>query len=78
VQTLLEPWCGYKPSLRILKVFGCLCSTKLSTPNLIADKKEIPGIFVGVAYSLKLPSLLPLKKEIDNGKGRICLYENEQ
>ena len=47
-KTPFEAWYGYKPFLKNLKVFGCLCFTyvpKIKRDKL--DKKAEPGIFVG-------------------------------
>ena len=43
-----EVWYGYKPSLKFLRVFGCLCFTYI--PQVMRDKldKKIEsGIFIG-------------------------------
>ncbi|XP_043805248.1 uncharacterized protein LOC122721479 [Manihot esculenta] len=47
-KTPFEAWYGYKPSLKNLKVFGCLCFTyvpQIKRDKL--DKKAEAGIFVG-------------------------------
>ena len=50
-QTPFEAWYGYKPSLKFLKVFGCVCFVYIpQNKRDKLDKKAIPGIFVG--YSL--------------------------
>lgn len=50
-KTPYEAWYGYKPLLKNLKVFGCLCFTHV--PQIKRDKldkKAEPGVFIG--YSL--------------------------
>ena len=49
--TPFEVWYGYKPSLKFLKVFGCLCFTYIpQVKRDKLDKKAEAGIFVG--YSI--------------------------
>ena len=46
--TPFEAWHGYKPSLKFLKIFGCICFTYVpQVKRDKLDKKAIPGIFVG-------------------------------
>ena len=50
-KTPFEAWTGIKPTLKNLKVFGCLCFSYI--PQVKRDKLEKkfePGVFVG--YSL--------------------------
>jgi len=50
-QTPYEAWCGHKPSLLNLKVFGCLCFSYVpQVKRDKLDKKSEVGIFIG--YSL--------------------------
>ncbi|KAH9805142.1 hypothetical protein KPL71_002337 [Citrus sinensis] len=47
-KTPFEAWYGYKPSLKFLRIFGCLCFThvpQISRDKL--DKRALPGIFIG-------------------------------
>ncbi|KAA0061159.1 Retrovirus-related Pol polyprotein from transposon TNT 1-94 [Cucumis melo var. makuwa] len=47
-KTPVEAWYGYKPSLKFLKVFGCLCFTHV--PQSKRDKldmRALPGVFIG-------------------------------
>lgn len=47
-QTPFEAWYGNKPSLKFLKIFGCLCFTYIpQNKRDILDKKASPGILVG-------------------------------
>ncbi|XP_016690648.1 uncharacterized protein [Gossypium hirsutum] len=47
-QTPFEAWYGYKPSLKFLRVFGCLCFTCIpQVKRDKLDKKAEAGIFVG-------------------------------
>jgi len=47
-KTPFEAWHGYKPSLTLLKVFGCVCFAHVpQVKRGKLDKKAIPGIFVG-------------------------------
>jgi len=51
-QTPFEAWHGYKPLLKNLKIFGCLCFSHIPQPKRDKlDKKAEPGIFIG--YSLQ-------------------------
>ena len=53
-QTPFEAWYEYKPSLKFLKVFGCLCFTYIpQTKRDKLDKKATTGIFVGYSTSSK-------------------------
>ena len=46
--TPFEAWYGYKPSLKFLRVFGCLCFTYIpQVKRDKLDKKSEVGIFVG-------------------------------
>ena len=46
--TPFEVWYGYKPSLKFLRVFGCLCFTYIpQVKRDKLDKKAEAGIFVG-------------------------------
>ena len=43
-----EAWYGFKPNMKNLKIFGCLCFTHV--PQIKRDKldkKTEPGIFIG-------------------------------
>jgi len=54
-QTPFETWYGYKPSLKILKVFGCLCFTYiLQIKREKLDKKAKSGIFIHIVLALRL------------------------
>ncbi|KAK9140896.1 hypothetical protein Scep_010577 [Stephania cephalantha] len=47
-KTPFEAWYGFKPNLKNLKIFGCLCFTHV--PQIKRDKldnKVVPGIFIG-------------------------------
>lgn len=47
-QNTFEAWHGYKPSLKNLKIFDCLCFSYI--PQLKRDKldkKAEPGTFIG-------------------------------
>ncbi|XP_016679117.1 uncharacterized protein [Gossypium hirsutum] len=47
-QTPFEAWYGYKPSLKFLRVFGCLCFTYIpQVKRDKLDKKAEASIFVG-------------------------------
>ena len=47
-QTLFEVFYGYKPSLKFLKIFGCLCFTHvLQSKQDKLDKRSLAGIFIG-------------------------------
>ena len=47
-QTPFEAWYGYKPSLKFLKVFGCLSFTYVpQSKRDKLDKRASPGIFIG-------------------------------
>jgi len=47
-QTPFEAWYGYKPSLKFLKIFGCLCFTHvLASKRDKLDKRASPNIFIG-------------------------------
>ena len=47
-QTPFETWYGYKPSLKFLRMFGCLCFTYIPQVKCDKlDKKAEAGIFVG-------------------------------
>ncbi|KAL8096063.1 hypothetical protein AgCh_037136 [Apium graveolens] len=47
-QTPFEAWYDKKPSLKFLKIFGCLCFTYIpQNKRDKLDKKASPGIFVG-------------------------------
>ena len=55
-QTPFEAWHGYKPLLKNLKIFGCLCFSHIPQPKRHKlDKKVEPAIFIG--YSLQSKSL---------------------
>ncbi|WVZ15866.1 hypothetical protein V8G54_013432 [Vigna mungo] len=46
--TPFEAWYGYKPSLKFLKVFGCLCFTHVPhSKRDKLDRRASPGIFIG-------------------------------
>jgi len=46
--TPFEVWYGYKPSLKFVRVFGCLCFTYIpQVKRDKLDKKSEVGIFVG-------------------------------
>ena len=46
--TTFEVWYGYKPSLKFLRVFGCLCFTYIpQVEHDKLDKKSDVSIFVG-------------------------------
>ena len=50
-KTPYEAWCGYKPLIKNLKVFGYLCFTHVpQNKRDKLDKKAEPGVFIG--YSL--------------------------
>lgn len=53
-KTPFEAWYGYKPLLKNIKIFGCLCFTyvpQIKRDKL--DKKAEPGIFVGYSSTSK-------------------------
>ncbi|KAH9768805.1 hypothetical protein KPL71_011738 [Citrus sinensis] len=53
-KTPFEAWYGYKPSLKFLRIFGCLCFThvpQISRDKL--DKRALPGIFIGYSSVAK-------------------------
>ena len=53
-QKPFEAWYGYKPSLNLFKVFGCLCFTYIpQTKCDKLDKKTTIGIFVGYSTNSK-------------------------
>ena len=52
-----EVWYGYKPSLKFLRIFWCLCFTYI--PQVMCnklDKKAEAGIFVGYSISCVIVS----------------------
>ena len=52
--TPFEAWYGFKPSLKFLKVFGCLCYTHV--PHVKRDKldeRAQPRIFTGYSSIAK-------------------------
>jgi hypothetical protein len=53
-KTPFEAWYGYKPLLKNIKIFGCLCFTyvpQIKRDKL--DKKAEPGIFIGYSSTSK-------------------------
>nr|KYP72430.1 Retrovirus-related Pol polyprotein from transposon TNT 1-94 [Cajanus cajan] len=47
-KTPFDVWYGYKPSLKFLKIFGCLCFTHVpQSKRDKLDKRALPGIFIG-------------------------------
>ncbi|KAL4036909.1 hypothetical protein IC575_000487 [Cucumis melo] len=47
-KTPFEAWYGYKPSLKFLKVFGCLCFTHVpQSKRDKLDRRASPGVFIG-------------------------------
>nr|KYP70533.1 Retrovirus-related Pol polyprotein from transposon TNT 1-94 [Cajanus cajan] len=47
-QTPFEVWHGYKPSMKFLKIFGCLCFTHVpQSKRDKLDKRASQGIFIG-------------------------------
>ncbi|KAH9678769.1 hypothetical protein KPL71_025858 [Citrus sinensis] len=53
-KTPFEAWYGYKPSLKFLRIFGCLCFThvpQISRDKL--DKRALTGIFIGYSSVAK-------------------------
>lgn len=53
-QTPFEVWYGHKPSLNFVKIFGCLCFTRVPQINQDKlDKRAMPGIFIGYSTVTK-------------------------
>ncbi|KAA0059661.1 Retrovirus-related Pol polyprotein from transposon TNT 1-94 [Cucumis melo var. makuwa] len=47
-KTPFETWYGYKPSLKFLKIFGCLCFTHVpQSKRDKLDKRVSSGVFIG-------------------------------
>ncbi|KAA0037127.1 gag-pol polyprotein [Cucumis melo var. makuwa] len=46
-KTPFEAWYGYKPSLKFLKVFGCLCFTHVPQSKRDKLRRASPGVFIG-------------------------------
>lgn len=53
-KTPFEAWHGFKPNLKNIKIFGCLCFTHVpQVKRDKLDKKAEPGIFIGYSNSSK-------------------------
>ncbi|KAL9257162.1 Retrovirus-related Pol polyprotein from transposon TNT 1-94-like protein [Drosera capensis] len=53
LQTLYEAWSGSKPSVRHLRVFGCICYVLLTTGRHKLDGKSQKHVFIGYCTKSK-------------------------
>ena len=54
-RTPFEGWCGRKPQLGHLKVFGCRANVRPTVPHLKKlDDRSVPMIYFGVEEGIKL------------------------
>ena len=74
-KTPFEAWYGFKPNLKNLKIFGCLCFTHV--PQIKRDKldkKAEPGIFIGYSNSSKAYRIFQPWSEKNSNQQRCSVH----